>query len=391
MKKIFLFISLTLFPLLMMGQVQLPIKYSNHIVLTGKLNNKHSARLVLDSGADGLYLDTTFFAKTGMAAHRRQLATLPGAGAEPQRIMVVLDTIAVHFDKDLKFIPRFTPLIQLRPILGKGVDGIIGLSFLREYLAVLDYEGKKLSLYKPDQYDIPEGFEAMAMNVRNNRIYVPLEIAVNDNLTIKKEFQLDLGNGGTVDITSATAEEFNLSGSIKDKLHFSNAFGGVGGEIVGNQFRAKSVKIGNFKVDLPVLDYSEDKSGALSSAEIGGLLGNKILERFSVIFDFTKQKLYLKPNGNKEVFESTLTGFSYSDRRDTEKGLFITGIYENTEAVKLGLSVGDIITELNGKNVLDLTFDEIQQSLEKKGSTVRLTIRNAQGSTVKSLKLQGYL
>lgn len=391
MRKIFLFVMLLLFPSIMMGQVQLPIKYNNHIVLTGNLNNKYPARLVLDSGADGLYLDTTFFAKTGIAANRRQLATLPGAGSEPQQIMVVLDTIAVHFNKDVKFIPRFTPLIQLRPILGESVDGIIGLSFLREYLAELDYEGDKLTLYKPDQYDVHKGFEAIPMNIRNNRIYIPLEIAVTDNLVIKREFQLDLGNGGTVDITSATAEEFNLSGSIKDKLHYSNAFGGVGGEIVGNQFRAKSLKIGNFKIDLPVLDYSEDKSGALSSAEMGGLLGNKVLEKFKVIFDFANQKLHLKANGNKEIYESTITGFSYTDRRDTEDGLFITGIYENTEASQLSLAVGDVITELNGRKVVDLTLDEIEQLLKKKGSTVRLTIRNSGSLTVKSLKIRSYL
>lgn len=373
-----------------MSQVNLSFHYENHIVLVGKINEKSEARLVLDSGADGLYLDTTYFAKTGIPAYRRQLATLPGAGSQPQQIMVVLDTIAVDFN-GIEFIPRYTPLIQLRPILGKDVDGIIGLSFLRRYIALLDYENEILSLYEPEQYDPPEGFEAIPMNMRNNRIYIPLEIAISDDIVIKKEFQLDLGNGGTIDITSATADEFNLSDLINEKLHYFNAFGGVGGEILGNQFRAISVKIGNYKIELPVLDYSEDRSGALSSAEMGGLLGNKILEKFKVIFDFGNQKLHLKPNGNKNTYESTLTGFSYADRRDTEDGLFITGIYENTEASQLGLAVGDVITELNEKNVVDLTLDQIEKLLKKKGSTVRLTIRNAGGSTVKSLKIKSYL
>ncbi|MCE7993697.1 MAG: PDZ domain-containing protein [Roseivirga sp.] len=373
-----------------MSQVSVSFDYENHIVLKAMLNDRQAVRLVLDSGADGLYLDSTYFAETGIPAYRRQLATLPGAGSQPQQVMVVLDTIAVNLS-GIEFIPRYTPLLHLRPILGQAVDGIIGLSFLRRYIALLDYESKMLSLYDPEQYDPPGGFEAIPMTLRNNRIYIPLEIAITDDVVIKKEFQLDLGNGGTIDITSATADEFNLSDLISEKLHYSNAFGGVGGEIVGNQFRAISVKIGNHKIELPVLDYSEDKSGALSSAEMGGLLGNKILEKFEVIFDFAHQKLHLKPNGNKEAYESTLTGFSYADRRDTDDGLFITGIYENTEAAQLNLAVGDVITELNGKEVADLTLDQIEKLLKKKGSAVQLTIRNSAGSTIKLLKIQGYL
>ncbi len=134
-----------------MAQINLSFHYENHIVLTGRINEKSSVRLVLDSGADGLYLDTTYFAETGIPAYRRQLATLPGAGSQPQQVMVVLDTIAVDFN-GTQFIPRYTPLIQLRPILGKDMDGIIGLSFLSRYIALLDYENEILSLYEPELF-----------------------------------------------------------------------------------------------------------------------------------------------------------------------------------------------------------------------------------------------
>lgn len=357
-----------------MSQVKLSFDYENHIVLSGQINQKSVVRLVLDSGADGLYLDSTYFSETGIPAYSRQLATLPGAGSQPQQVMVVMDTIAVNLS-GIQFIPRYTPLLHLRPILGQDVDGIIGLSFLRRYIALLDYENKMLSLYDPQQYDPQEGFEAIPMNLRNNRIYIPLEISITDDVVIKKEFQLDLGNGGTIDITSATANEFDLSDLISEKLHYSNAFGGVGGEIVGNQFRAMSVKIGSYKIELPVLDYSEDKSGALSSAEMGGLLGNKILERFDLIFDFKNSSLYIRTNGRNEAFHSSLTGFSFTNRRDELGGLLLTGLFENTLAVKAGLRVGDLITHINDKAVKSLEPRVVEQIFKSVQSEVKLTVK----------------
>ncbi len=372
------------------GQEVLSFDYESHIVLKARLNGQQAVRLVLDSGADGLYLDSTYFAQTGIKIEQSQQATLPGAGSTPQQITVVMDPLTVNFGSE-SYSPPYTPLIQLRPILGKDVDGIIGLSFLREYLARLDYSTKELTLYPSESFSIPDDYQSIPLEIRNNRLHLQVQIGLTDGYTFKESFQLDLGNGGTLDISSPTAAKHQLMTRVGEKMRYTNAFGGVGGEIKGYQFRASHITLGDFKINGPVIDYSEDERGALAKAEIGGLLGNKVLERFTLIFDFKDSLLYLKPNGNKEPFESNMSGFSFADRREEFKGFYITGLYEGTQAEEIGLQIGDVITRINGVDVMQMKVKEVRRQFRTKGKALELTLNRAGKLLTKKLVLKGYL
>lgn len=372
------------------AQVSLPFHYDKHIVLPGKVNERFTANIVLDSGADGLYLDSAYFAETGINIQRSQLATLPGAGSTPQRIVVVLDTVKTTFN-GIQYIPRFTPLIALRPILGESVDGIIGMSFLRDFIVELDYQKRMLKLTKAEEFIGSSGYEELPMETRGNRIYLDLSIGITDDHIIQEKFQIDLGNGGTVDITSPTATKYGLASKAGKKLKYRNVSGGVGGEIQGHQFRASYIRIGSFQINSPVIDYSSDKSGALAKDEIGGLLGNEILERFKVVFDFKNSKLYLKPLDDTKPFHSTLTGFSYADRRKEFKGLLITGLFENTEAMMINMRIGDVITHINGLDVNQLEMKDVRTTLKRINTKVKLVILRDGESLTKELTIRDYL
>ena len=372
------------------AQINLTFHYDKHIVIPGKINRKFAANLVLDSGADGLYLDSAFYAETGIRIQRSQQALLPGAGKTPQQIVVVLDTVKANFN-GVQYIPRFTPLIGLRPILGEDVDGVIGMNFLRDYVAELDYQKGSLKLIEVEDFNAPAGYEAVPMESRGNRVYVDLSVGISTDDTIREKFQIDLGNGGTLDITSPTAVKYDLGNKVGKKLKYKNVSGGIGGEIQGNQFRAKFIKIGSFEIKAPVVDYSSDESGALAKDDIGGLIGNEVLERFKVIFDFKNSKLYLKPLKNTKAFHSTLTGFSYADRRKEYNGLLITGLFEDTEATRIDLRIGDVITQINGLDVKKMESKEVKATFRHIDTKVKLVILREGKSLNKELTLKDYL
>ena len=172
------------------AQINLTFHYDKHIVIPGKINGQFAANLVLDSGADGLYLDSAFYAETGIRIQRSQQALLPGAGKTPQQIVVVLDTVKANFN-GVQYIPRFTPLIGLRPILGEDVDGVIGMNFLRDYVAELDYQKGSLKLIEVEDFNAPAGYEAVPMESRGNRIYIDLSVGITAEVTIREKLQTD--------------------------------------------------------------------------------------------------------------------------------------------------------------------------------------------------------
>ena len=100
------------------------------------------------------------------------------------------------------------------------------------------------------------------------------------------------------------------------------------------------------------LSYSNNKTGALSEANYLGLLGNGFFERFYVVLDFENKDLYLKPNINFKKKPKTYNlGFNYTDRTDIYNGLIVSSMFENSDAEKKGLRLGDIITHINDVSV----------------------------------------
>lgn len=85
-----------------------------------------------------------------------------------------------------------------------------------------------------------------------------------------------------------------------------------------------------------------------------GLIGIGVMKRFDLIFDFPNKKLYFKPNSlfNEHFFSST-TGFTGKYREsDSVAGFIIGNVIENSPASAAGIKPGDIITHLNGLEIL---------------------------------------
>ncbi|MCE7924735.1 MAG: PDZ domain-containing protein [Haliscomenobacteraceae bacterium CHB4] len=319
----------------------IPFQYRGHILLKANINGKHTANLLLDSGADGLLLDEQYFNSTGIVIERSQQAQLPGAGAEPQIITVVLDRISVRLDT-ITFLPRYVPLMDLRSIVGEKADGVIGIEFTRPYLTEIDFEREEMTLH-PDN-SVLAGFDSIRLEVRNNRYYLPVAIEAADGLVIQGKFQLDLGNGGTLVLNSPIAQKYDLDLKIQKKMKYFNVSGGAGGRVEGYQFRAKSLT-----------------------------LGNVILERFRVMIDFGKGILYLKPGTNlSEPFISNISGMSVVNKSSTIKAVLVTGLYAGGNAEKAGLQVGDRIVSVDGKKVTTLDEKQMDALLRQPGNPLEL-------------------
>lgn len=295
------------------------IIYINHIYIPSEADSI-SGNFVYDTGADGLYFDSVFFADNSLKKQKHFEAYLPGNGTSgPQKVIVLNDSYLFSFEN---YSDKFSniPVFLLKPILGDFADGIIGnYAFLNSILEI-NYYHEYLKSHK-NFYDIDiSTFAKIPIKIVNHRLFVPLTVNINDSILINADFLLDLGFGGTVTIATLTSKNFNLSNNIINKELFYDKYGGVSGESFSWVFRSDSVKIGNYTLNNVIMDYSEDKSGALGSGKYAGLLGNNILDRFHVFIDFLNNDLYLKPNPNNDkAYNFSKLGFRYTDRSLTKK------------------------------------------------------------------------
>src|SRR6185503_3258194 len=115
--------------------------------------------------------------------------------------------------------------------------------------------------------------------------------------------------------------------------------GGFGGTFESRFARMKSLEIGPYKVDEPLVGLSTIDVGALASEDYAGNLGNRLLERFKVTLDYDRRKIWLEPGtkyGERE-------GFSRFGAQLTKQGntMVVGQLLQKSPAAEAGLHEGD--------------------------------------------------
>jgi len=349
-----------------------PIIYRSHLYIKGEVDSI-IGNYVFDTGASGLYFDTTFYSSNYFKYSNVLDAKVPGAGTTLQDIIVIRDTVDFLFGSDY-YQTAFVPVLNLKPILGDYIDGILGLEYFLESVLEINYEHEYMRrLQSIDSLDLSD-YTRIKIKNEENRLYIPLSVQINDSITIAGNYQLDFGAGGNITFTSSAANTYNLHNNIDKKTPYYTKYGGVGGESSMYSFRAASVQIGDFAFDDVTMNFSSDKSGALASNKHLGLLGNGIYDRFHVFIDFKNNDFYLKPNSKyNEPFEFSRLGFSYVDRNQTMDAWIVTGLYSGSNAEKQGLKIDDKIISVNGISIHDISY-ESQKEFFKELSNIVLTL-----------------
>jgi C-terminal processing protease CtpA/Prc len=101
-----------------------------------------------------------------------------------------------------------------------------------------------------------------------------------------------------------------------------------------------------------------------------------MLSRFTVIFDFPNEKLYLKKNSSfKKKFYYNLSGLTIRATGIRLKTYEITDVRENTNAQRAGLLRGDEIVSINGVAVIDYELNNVNDFLNSKpGKKIRVEV-----------------
>ena len=333
----------------------IPIVYRGHIYIQGAADSV-PGNFVFDTGASNLYFDSLYYADGHFNYENITTAKLPGAGAKPQDVIVILDSVSFQF-ADYLYKTKIVPVLQLKPILGDFSDGIIGLEYFAESIFELNYSQEYVVLHQNKKSLNLIDYHKIELEKIGNRLFLPLSVQINPAIRIEGRFQLDFGSGGTVTMTSSIAKKYKLEEEIEEKVAYFTKYGGVGGESSSFEFLSTAVSLGAFVFDSVVMEFSVDKSGALASNEHLGLLGNGILDRFHVLIDFMEPALYLKSNKDYEKsFEFSRLGFGYVDRNQSMKAWIVTGLYKGSHAENSGLQIDDQIISVNEILVADINY-----------------------------------
>ena len=351
------------------------IKFKNtgrHISINLKINQYKEGNFYFDTGSPWLIIDSTFYKNQRMSFNYFSKQEISGVGNNRNNIVKVLDTIKIYSNNNT-FSSKLNLVHNLKSLLGKNVDGIVGFVNFENKPFKIDYISQKIILNP----NVNDSYQEVSIKFDGNFIYLPIELTTNNGASIKGDFLIDTGSYKTI-LTS----EFSDNEAILDskKVAYRDN-GGVSGTHLGYSLFASNVKIDKFKLVDNQIDVSNDSIGALSkNKNYIGIIGNDMLENFDIIYHPSQSKIWMKPNRNfKKATDYLYKSFILIESNDKNKGWLVGSIYEESDAYKKGLRHKDEVLEINNISVKKLNLEKFDKKL-KPNQKIKLKVKRGEAN-----------
>lgn len=370
---IFLSVALSL-PVFSQNEVikRIPFRLNeSHTIISINLNNSGPLNFIFDSGAGATLISEQVADSLGLesGAKRRNV------GASGEHKVSLIRGVQLSIDElSLASIDLLSTQTYFEELdNGARVHGVIGYDILVRYVTELNNSAKELVLYKKNGFEYSGPGQKLQIYIVQNLPIANALVTTYNNVQFEGQFMVDTGSRSELIISSPTVMEYNMADNIGKYYTIRSS--------IGTSTRRTKMRYGrlaNFEIldftfnDVPVA-LSSDNKGVLAMDFIDGLIGNKLLQRFNLVFDYDRASIYLEPgeaiNGDYAV---NLTGFTliFESAQPVIKNLV-----ERSPADKAGLRSGDQIISINSVLVEDMTAAEIREAFRKEGETLALVIK----------------
>ncbi|OSY89565.1 hypothetical protein WH52_00190 [Tenacibaculum holothuriorum] len=280
--------------------------------------------------------------------------------------------------------------------MGTTIHGIIGYDLLKDVIARVNYNTKRITFYNPKKYKKKRcrKCEVFPLEFYRNKPYINVEGQIDTTANKITQLKLLIDTGGSDAMWLFEDTKPEIKTPIK---HFKDILGeGFSGTIYGNRSKIPQIKLGRYLIKEPTVSFLDSTStfNARKFKERNGSIGGNILKRFKIWIDYPNKEFIIKKNGSLKGFYYNMSGLQlvydgqelvkekantsfkdfYNSNNDNQRNTIslittyhykfkpkykISRVVEGSPAYKAGLLKDDIIKTINGKAAHTYTLDEI--------------------------------
>jgi hypothetical protein len=341
--------------------VSFPFEVSvNWILVPVRVNGSEPIHLILDTGMP-MYGAVLFDGPEAKALG------LGGAAASAEAPTTTLELPGLRLTNET---------VAVMPPPGKpgtrlpAADGIIGLSLFDPFAVGIDYDAMTITLTEADAFSPPAGLAPIPFSGEPDPM-VEIECAVEqaDGSVTPVVLVVDTGASHAASLNVEPGSALALpQKTIEVSLGQTYA-----GERLGRVGRVRSVRIGDTVLRDVVASFPSSPREGMGAVERDGNLGNGLLRRFNVTFDFARSRMFLEPNSRfGDPFEYDMSGMQFVM---TEAGpLEVTRVIPGSPADEAGIAAGDTILAVDGAPAGDQDRDDLFGRLREEGRVMTLRV-----------------
>ena len=332
---------------------------------------KDSLNFILDSGSGGASLDSSTCEEFNIKPSVSD-SSVYGIGSKRQAKFV--------YGKTLGLPGLTTPPINfhvndyslLSSVYGVKIDGLLGYHLFRNYILKVDFDHKTIELFSPGAY----AYDRKGFMLTPVFTAIPIqEVTTKEEDEKRLSFYLDSGAGLALLLSDSAADNAGLLHKKKDAVTIQAE--GMSSKVEMKLTTLKKLKLGPFTFKaVPAYIYKDDLN-ILQYPLISGLLGNELMSRFNIVYNYPSAEIHITPNTRfRHKFDYSYTGMSiyYHDGK-----IIIEEVVPESPAGYYGVKNGDVLVGINSnfsgniiayKNLLNKENEEMRLFLERNGNPV---------------------
>ena len=352
--------------------LDIPIRNVDRIVmLRARLNDSVDVDLMLDSGLplEGVMLfDPEIGELLGLKYSGK--ISLGGGGSEGAKTARVAQGGKVGL-RGAEFPNQVFYVCENVGTLGEGLsDGIIGATVFKSSVVELDFDRSVMNLYDREVFSFAEAGEPIDMTFVMGIPIITAQVAVSKDRETKLKLLADTGAGAELILFPNDSTGIRPSTKVVE-----GRFGvGLSGEVVAQYGRIHSAFVGPFTFTNTLAVFPTN--GMEQVRQIlgqDGFFGIELMRRFHVAFDYSGQRLYLKPNARfRQPFEWNMAGIMFLTLPDGKRKVF--EVISGSPAAEQDVAKNDLVVAVNGKDVSQMDYDQLEGILRQDGAKVTITV-----------------
>ncbi|GLX85534.1 hypothetical protein tloyanaT_17860 [Thalassotalea loyana] len=328
---------------------------NNHILVDVSVNESESLTFVVDTGAAATVITETDRTDKLMLSLDNPM-TISGAGDDDDPVAYLVHNNRVQVGRftidNLSVVYAPTEALPFDSRKETYFDGVLGADFFNCCIVEINHD-EQVIYFQPRTDEVIANYvqpnwQPLDMQVIGNTPF--LHTQVTDSKANKPvKLLVDTGSTGTVTLFSTTGK-FEVP-----EQHYASRSSGISGDSQNLVGILKGINFG----DLQVHDFPSYFRVTGSNPQSGsdGVLGNQLLKRFNQVYDFQGQKLYLQQL--KQADLPILADRSGLRVLPHAHGAIVKDVSPESYAERIELTVGDVITKINGKVVDVASHDEL--------------------------------
>jgi hypothetical protein len=361
-------------------KVTIPIEIQNNLVVVPViLNDALPLKFILDTGVRTAILTQKTFSDILNLAYSRKY-TIAGPGGNKKVDAYITNNVSLELPgvigRGHALLVLGEDYLELRNYLGTDVHGILGYELFSRFIVQIDYEKKLLTLMTPQRFRPSNRFHMVKINIEDTKPYLTTPVTLANGTTINAKLLVD--SGASHGLMLEPTSDPNIK--VPDSTVSSIIGRGLGGEITGKVGRIKRLKLGPFDLDDAISNFP-DPNSYFDSLKIGGTsrngaIGGEVLSRFTIVFNFPKEEIYLRKNASfKKRFHYNLSGVTIKAKGSQLNVFEITQVRRKSSADLAGIRAGDVILTVNGIPASSLELNLINGYFNlKPGKKIKLTL-----------------